>query len=98
MFEVDMRSHLTNLIPPIGFESLYDLATAHETHYTQLYTCHKKKFRSVMAAPMEREFECLAWTRTIAKGIDHGKCYYRDQNPRLFYEDPELKNEPLPLS
>jgi hypothetical protein len=38
MFEVDMRSHLTNLIPPVGFESLYDLATAHETHYTQSYT------------------------------------------------------------
>jgi len=38
VFEVEMRSHLTNLIPPIGFESLYDLATAHEAKSTQLYT------------------------------------------------------------
>ncbi len=49
MFEVNMRSHLTDLIPPIGFESLYDLATAHETHYTQLYTYHKKKFHTSIA-------------------------------------------------
>jgi hypothetical protein len=30
MFEVDMRSYLTDMIPSIGFESLYDLAAAHE--------------------------------------------------------------------
>jgi hypothetical protein len=44
MLELDMRSFLANLVPPVGYEPPYDLTAFVEVDYTQLYTYKKKKF------------------------------------------------------
>jgi len=49
MFEMDMRSHLTNLIPPIGFESLYDLTTAHESILHSYTHNTRKRFHTTIS-------------------------------------------------